>query len=201
MKGIGLDSRIGLAFLQPGLGYGGSCFPKDVDSLIHTAARLGYDFKLLRSVVEINRERATHLIDMMKKALGPFEDKTVAVLGLAFKPNTDDMREASSLVLSARLNAAGARVRAYDPVAEEEARKLIRGVEFSPTALDAVEGADAVVLITEWAEFAQLDLREVAARMRGRLLVDGRNFLDVEAARAAGLTYEGIGRPGATVSA
>jgi UDPglucose 6-dehydrogenase len=128
-------------------------------------------------------------------------DREVALLGLAFKPNTDDMREASSLVLSARLNAAGARVRAYDPVAEEEARKLIRGVEFSPTALDAVEGADAVVLITEWAEFAQLDLREVAARMRGRLLVDGRNFLDVEAARAAGLTYEGIGRPGATASA
>ena len=97
MKGMGLDSRIGLAFLQPGLGYGGSCFPKDVDSLIHTAAQLGYDFKLLRSVVEINRERAAHLVDMMTKALGPLEDKTIAVLGLAFKPNTDDMREAKSV--------------------------------------------------------------------------------------------------------
>src|SRR6185312_16106505 len=108
MKGMGLDSRIGMQFLQAGLGYGGSCFPKDVDSLIHTASRLGYDFKLLRSVVEINRERAAHLVEMMRKAMGPLEDKTVAVLGLAFKPNTDDMREAKSLEVVRALHAAGA---------------------------------------------------------------------------------------------
>src|SRR5215468_5233440 len=111
MKGMGLDSRIGMQFLQAGLGYGGSCFPKDVDSLIHTAGRLGYDFKLLRSVVEINKERASHLVEMMRKAIGPIEDRTVAVLGLAFKPNTDDMREAKSLEVVQLLDAAGARVR------------------------------------------------------------------------------------------
>jgi UDPglucose 6-dehydrogenase len=134
----------------------------------------------------------------LHKHLGSLVDRDVALLGLAFKPNTDDMREASSLVLSARLNAAGANVRAYDPVAEEEARKLIRGVEFSETAMDAIEGADAVVLVTEWPEFGELDLSEIARRMRGNLLVDGRNFLDAEAARAVGLAYEGIGRPGVT---
>src|SRR5215468_1164988 len=125
MKGMGLDSRIGGAFLQAGLGYGGSCFPKDVDSLIHTAWRLGYDFKLLRSVAEINRERARHLVDTMAKALGPLDDTTIAVLGLAFKPNTDDMREAKSLEVIQLLHEAGARIRAYDPAAMDNARDLL----------------------------------------------------------------------------
>src|SRR5499433_788054 len=129
-KGMGLDARIGTQFLQPGLGYGGSCFPKDVDSLIHTAAQLGYDFKLLRSVVEINKERAIHLVGMLDKALGPLEDLTVAVLGLAFKPNTDDMREAKSLEVIRLLHAAGARIRAYDPVAMDNARPLMPHVTF-----------------------------------------------------------------------
>jgi UDP-glucose 6-dehydrogenase len=177
------------------------CFPKDVQALKQLAGNTGYHFQLLTAVIEVNELQKRRVMSKLQKHLGSLVDREVALLGLAFKPNTDDMREASSLVLSARLNAAGARVRAYDPVAEDEARKLIRGVEFSPSALDAVDGADAVVLITEWPEFAELDLRELAARMRGRLLVDGRNFLDVEAARAAGLTYEGIGRPGATASA
>src|SRR5215470_10844367 len=125
MKGVGLDSRIGLNFLQPGLGYGGSCFPKDVDSLIHTAAQLGYEFKLLKSVVEINKERAGHLVSMVEKALDPLEDKTIAVLGLAFKPNTDDMREARSVEVVRVLSSMGARVRAYDPVAMDNARPLL----------------------------------------------------------------------------
>jgi UDPglucose 6-dehydrogenase len=200
-RGMGLDERIGSKFLQAGIGFGGSCFPKDVQALKQLAGNTGYHFQLLTAVIEVNELQKRRVMSKLQKHLGSLVDREVALLGLAFKPNTDDMREASSLVLSARLNAAGARVRAYDPVAEEEARKLIRGVEFSPTALDAVAGADAVVLITEWPEFAELDLREVAARMRGRLLVDGRNFLDVEAARAAGLTYEGIGRPGVTAPA
>jgi UDPglucose 6-dehydrogenase len=118
----------------------------------------------------------------------------VALLGLAFKPNTDDMREASSLVLSARLLADGAKVSAYDPIAEEEARKLIAGVEFSPSALDALHGADACVLVTEWPEFGELDWHEVASRMAGTLVVDGRNFLDPATIQAAGLAYEGVGR-------
>jgi UDPglucose 6-dehydrogenase len=194
-RGMGLDDRIGAKFLQAGIGFGGSCFPKDVQALKQLAGNTGYHFQLLTAVIEVNELQKRRVMNKLQKHLGSLVDKEVALLGLAFKPNTDDMREASSLVLSARLNAAGANVRVYDPVAEDEARKLIRGVQFCPTAMDAIEGADAVVLVTEWPEFAELDLADVATRMRGTLLVDGRNFLDVAAARAAGLTYEGIGRP------
>src|SRR5262245_11207051 len=192
-RGMGLDDRIGPKFLNAGIGFGGSCFPKDVQALKQLAGNTGYHFQLLNAVIEVNELQKRRVMSKLHKHLGSLVDKQIALLGLAFKPNTDDMREASSLVLSARLNAAGANVRVYDPVAEEEARKLIRGVEFCPTALDAVVGADAVVLVTEWPEFAELDLADVAGHMRGTLLVDGRNFLDAEAARAAGLTYEGIG--------
>jgi hypothetical protein len=177
------------------------CFPKDVQALKQLAGNTGYHFQLLTAVIEVNELQKRRVMNKLQKHLGSLVDKEIALLGLAFKPNTDDMREASSLVLSARLNAAGANVRVYDPVAEDEARKLIRGVEFCPTALEAIDGADAVVLVTEWPEFTELDLGELASRMRGTLLVDGRNFLDVEAARAAGLAYEGIGRPGVTASA
>ena len=195
MKGMGLDSRIGLAFLQPGLGYGGSCFPKDVDSLIHTAAQLGYDFKLLRSVVEINRERAAHLAGMMEKALAPMDDKTVAVLGLAFKPNTDDMREAKSLEVIRLLHAAGARIRAYDPVAMGNARPLLPGsVAFSHSAYDAAEGADAVVLLTEWNEFKFLNLERLRRLLRRPLIFDGRNLYEPERMRRLGFEYYSIGR-------
>jgi len=134
------------------------------------------------------------VIAKLQKHLGTLVGKEIALLGLAFKPNTDDMREASSLVLSARLQAAGANVRAYDPVAEHEARKLLRGVDFVASATAAIEGADAIVLVTEWPEFGGLDFGEVAAAMRGTLVVDGRNFLDPDAVAAAGLTYEGVGR-------
>jgi UDPglucose 6-dehydrogenase len=197
-RGMGLDDRIGPKFLNAGIGFGGSCFPKDVQALKQLAGNTGYHFQLLNAVIEVNELQKRRVMSKLHKHLGSLVDKEIALLGLAFKPNTDDMREASSLVLSARLNAAGANVRAYDPVAEDEARKLIRGVDFSPSALDAIDGADAVVLVTEWPEFGELDLAEVAARMRGTLLVDGRNYLDADAARAAGLVYEGIGRPGVT---
>ena len=196
-KGMGLDDRIGPKFLQAGIGFGGSCFPKDVSALKQLAGNSGYHFQLLNSVIEVNELQKRRVISKLQKHLGELVGKEIALLGLAFKPNTDDMREASSLVLSARLQAAGAQVRAYDPVAEEEARKLISGVEFAADALEAVDGADAVVLVTEWPEFGELDLVEVAERMRGGLLVDGRNFLDPDRVREAGLTYEGIGRPSA----
>ncbi len=195
MKGMGLDSRIGLQFLQAGLGYGGSCFPKDVDSLVHTAARLGYDFKLLRSVAEINRERTTHLVDQMRKALGPLEDKTVAILGLAFKPNTDDMREAKSVEVIRLLHEAGARVRAYDPVAMEHARTLLPpGVTFAESAYEAATGADAVALITEWNEFKYLNLERLRGLLRRPLLFDGRNLYEPERMRRLGFEYYSIGR-------
>ena len=171
-----------------------NCFPKDVAALKQLAGNSGYHFQLLNSVIEVNELQKRRVMSKLQKYLGSLVGKEIALLGLAFKPNTDDMREASSLVLSARLQAAGARVRAYDPVAEEEARKMIRGVDFSASAAEAIDGADAVVLVTEWREFAALDFDEVAAAMRGRLIVDGRNFFDPEAVAAAGLTYEGIGR-------
>ena len=193
-RGMGLDNRIGPKFLQAGIGFGGSCFPKDVTALKQLAGNSGYHFQLLNSVIEVNELQKRRVIAKLEKHLGRLVDKEIALLGLAFKPNTDDMREASSLVLSSRLQAAGAHVRAYDPVAEGEARKLIRGVDFKASALEAVEGADAVVLVTEWPEFAELDLSEVAAAMRGNVLVDGRNLFDPALVRDAGLIYEGIGR-------
>ncbi len=193
-RGMGLDHRIGEHFLKPGLGYGGSCFPKDVSALKQLAGNTGYHFQLLTAVIEVNELQKRRVISKLQKHLGSLVGTEVALLGLAFKAHTDDMREASSLVLSARLLADGAHVRAYDPVAEKEARKLMTGVEFSSSAGEALAGADACVIVTEWPEFAQLDWREVARRMRGRVVVDGRNMLDPEAVRGAGLRYEGIGR-------
>ncbi len=195
MKGMGLDSRIGMQFLQAGLGYGGSCFPKDVDSLIHTAARFGYDFKLLRSVVEINKERAAHLVDMMRKAIGGLEDRTIAVLGLAFKPNTDDMREAKSLEVVRVLHAAGAQVRAYDPVAMDNAKPLMPdGVVFCESAYEAAAGADGVALLTEWNEFKYLNLDRLRGLLRRRLIFDARNLYEPERMRRLGFEYYSIGR-------
>jgi UDPglucose 6-dehydrogenase len=195
MKGMGLDSRIGSAFLQAGLGYGGSCFPKDVDSLIHTAARLGYDFKLLRSVVEINRERAGLLVEAIRKALGPLDDKVVAVLGLAFKPNTDDMREAKSVEVIGVLRAAGAAVKAYDPVATDNARPLLPpDVVFCASPYEAADGADAVVLVTEWNEFRFLNLERLRAVLRRPVIFDGRNLWEPERMRRLGFEYHSIGR-------
>ena len=193
-RGMGLDDRIGHKFLQAGIGFGGSCFPKDVNALKQLAGNSGYHFQLLNAVIEVNELQKRRVIGKLQKHLGSLVGRTITLLGLAFKPNTDDMREASSLVLSARLQADGANVRVYDPIAEHEARELIRGVHFATGALDAVEGADAVVLVTEWDEFVALDWPQVAARMAGTLVLDGRNALDAAAVRDAGLTYEGIGR-------
>ena len=194
-RGMGLDERIGNKFLQAGIGYGGSCFPKDVAALKQLAGNSGYHFQLLNSVIEVNELQKRRVVQKLMKHLGPLVGRRIALLGLAFKPNTDDMREASSLVLSARLLADGAELTAYDPVAEEQARELITGVEFADSALGACADADAVVLVTEWPEFGELDLAALAETMAGRLVVDGRNFLDPAAVRAAGLLYEGIGRP------
>jgi UDPglucose 6-dehydrogenase len=193
-QGMGLDDRIGPKFLQAGIGFGGSCFPKDVNALKQLAGNSGYHFQLLNAVIEVNELQKRRVIGKLHKHLGTLVGTTICLLGLAFKPNTDDMREASSLVLAARLTADGARVRGYDPVAGEEARGLLPGVELAGDALDAVREADAVVLVTEWPEFLDLDWAEVAGRMHGTLVVDGRNALDPQGIRAAGLTYEGIGR-------
>src|SRR5881296_3151514 len=195
IKAVGLDARIGPAFLQAGLGYGGSCFPKDTDSLVHTAASLGYDFRLLRSVIDVNRERAEHFVDMIAKAMSPLDHKTVAVLGLAFKPNTDDMREAKSVEVIARLLKLGARVRAYDPVAIPNARReLPADVTYCDSAYEAATGADALALVTEWNEFKFLNLERVRALMRRPVVFDGRNAWEPERMRRLGFEYHSIGR-------
>jgi UDPglucose 6-dehydrogenase len=193
-RGMGLDERIGPKFLQAGIGFGGSCFPKDVDALKQLAGNSGYHFQLLTAVIEVNELQKRRVIAKLHKHLGGLVGKRVTLLGLAFKPNTDDMREASSLVLSARLNADGAIVSAYDPVAEAQARKLVAGLRFADSAMDALQDADALVLVTEWPEFLALDWKQVAEAMSGALVIDGRNALDPDAVRAAGLEYEGIGR-------
>src|SRR3954454_16994266 len=198
-KGMGLDARIGPKFLQAGIGFGGSCFPKDVTALKQLAGNSGYHFQLLNSVIEVNELQKRRVLAKLERHLGSLVGKEIGLLGLAFKPNTDDMREASSLVLSSRLTGVGANVRAYDPVAEDEARKLIlRGGDFKASAAETAEGADALVLVTEWPEFAELDLAAIALSMRGNVVIDGRNFLAPERVRAAGLVYEGVGRSAST---
>src|SRR5437899_7819527 len=177
VKGMGLDPRIGPAFLGAGLGYGGSCFPKDTDSLVHTAAALGVDFALLRAAVEINAERASHFVRMIEKALAPLDDKPVAVLGLAFKPNTDDMREAKSSEIAARLVELGAQIRAYDPVAAENARRVLpAGVVYRDSPYAPATDADAVALVTEWNEVQPLNPQRLPAVMRRPIRFDGRNL-------------------------
>jgi UDPglucose 6-dehydrogenase len=193
-RGMGLDHRIGTHFLKPGVGYGGSCFPKDVSALKQLAGNSGYHFQLLTAVIEVNELQKRRVIGKLQKHLGSLVGKQITLLGLAFKANTDDMREASSLVLSARLLADGASVRAYDPVAESEARKLLAGVAFADSALAALDGADACIVVTEWPEFADLDWGQAAERMKGRIVIDGRNFVDPKLVEAAGFVYEGIGR-------
>jgi UDPglucose 6-dehydrogenase len=191
--GMGLDERIGSSFLRAGIGYGGSCFPKDVKALKMLAGNTGYHFQLLNAVIEVNELQKRRVVGKLEKHLGSLLGKRIALLGLAFKPDTDDMREASSLVLAARLAGEGAEVVGYDPVAAERAAELLGSVEMAGSALEALEGADAAVLVTEWKEFAALDWSEAAARMARPLLVDGRNFLDAQALQAAGFEYEGIG--------
>jgi UDPglucose 6-dehydrogenase len=195
MKGMGLDPRIGAAFLNAGLGYGGSCFPKDTDALIQTAAGLGCELRTLRAVVDVNRERVQRLIALIRKVLNPLEGRVIAVLGLAFKPKTDDMREARSVELITGLVDGGVRVRAYDPVAMDNARRALpEGVEYCPSSYEAAEGADAAVVVTEWNEFKLLNLERLRQVMRRPLVFDGRNIYEPERMRRLGFEYYSIGR-------
>jgi UDPglucose 6-dehydrogenase len=190
-EGIGLDRRIGPSFLRAGIGYGGSCFPKDSLALKQLAANSGYHFQLLNAVIEVNELQKRRVIGKLKEHLGSLRGASVALLGLAFKPNTDDTREAPSLVLAGRLVAEGADVRAWDPVVNGD---ILPQATLHGSPLEALDGADAAVLVTEWPELAHLDWADVARRMRRPILVDGRNMLDPERMRAAGFVYEGIGR-------
>jgi UDPglucose 6-dehydrogenase len=200
-EGMGLDRRIGQLFLRAGIGYSGSCLPKDVSALKQLAGNSGYHFQLLSAVIEVNELQKRRVIGKLTKHLGRLRGKTVALLGLAFKPNTNDLRDAPSLILAPRLLAEGAAVRGWDPVALDEARSLLRGVELTQTLLEAVTGADAAVIVTEWDELRDLPTPEVREAMRTPLIVDGRNLLDPEVVRAAGFRYESIGRVSTDLSA
>src|SRR5205809_5325081 len=191
-EGVGLDHRLGPHFLRAGIGWGGSCFPKDGVALKQLASNSGYHFQLLNAVIEVNELQKRRVIGKLEKHLGKLRGRTIALLGLAFKPNTDDLREAPSLVLASRLLAEGAEVRTWDPVAD--ARRLLQGVTFCDSVLDTVTGADAAVIVTEWDELRGLASPEAREAMRTPVIVDGRGLLAPEAAGAAGFTYEGIGR-------
>jgi UDPglucose 6-dehydrogenase len=192
--GMGMDARIGAAFLNPGAGYGGSCFPKDVMALIHIANKEGYEFKVLKAVVEANDFQKRSMLGRIKEVLGPLEGKQIAALGLSFKPNTDDLREAVAVDVIRLLLDGGARVRAYDPAAMGHAQALLPGVKFAENAYAAAEGAHCLVIFTEWNEFKEMDMKRVHAAMRSPIIVDGRNIYDPEKVKALGFTYRGVGR-------
>ncbi|HET6496058.1 MAG TPA: UDP-glucose/GDP-mannose dehydrogenase family protein, partial [Thermoleophilia bacterium] len=191
--GMGLDHRIGPHFLQAGIGYGGSCFPKDVQALKQLAGNSGYHFQLLNAVIEVNALQKRRVVGKLKQRLGGLRGTTVALLGLTFKPHTDDLREAASIVLASRLHHEGAIVRACDPMIDAGVHPLFAGVTITDEPLEALAGADAVVLVTEWPEFIRLDWTAAAAVMKRPLLIDGRNCIDPKVALAAGMEYEGIG--------
>lgn len=195
LEGVGLDRRIGRSFLYPGVGYGGSCFPKDVKALIAIAAENGYEYSLLKAVQQVNAEARTNFVSKVKQHFGSLKGKTLAVLGLAFKPDTDDMRDAPSIDIIAALEKMGAAVRVFDPIAMEKAKpKLSSSVTYASDAYEAAKGSDAVLIVTEWNEFRQLDLVRLAKGMKNLVLFDGRNVYEPSAVRALGFMYYGIGR-------
>jgi UDPglucose 6-dehydrogenase len=192
--GMGYDARIGHGYLDPGVGYGGSCFPKDVKALTYMAEIKGRHPQLLRAVMDINDDQRRQVVRKLDQALGGLRDKTVGLLGLAFKPNTDDMREAPAVYISRMLMSAGARVRGFDPVAGVVAKRVLPKVELADNAYDLAQGCDALVVVTEWNEFKNLDLARVRDLMAGNVLIDGRNIYDPEQMKDLGFYYRGIGR-------
>ncbi|HET7605626.1 MAG TPA: UDP-glucose/GDP-mannose dehydrogenase family protein [Sphingomicrobium sp.] len=193
-RGIGLDNRIGPKFLHAGPGYGGSCFPKDTLALLKTADKAGVDQRIVRTTVQVNDDRKASMVERVARAVGDLKGKRIAVLGLAFKPNTDDMRDAPSIPLINALVERGASVSAFDPVAREQAEKVFSGIEFASDAYSAAAGADALVIVTEWDEFRALDLDKIAGSLKGKVLVDLRNVYDRVEAEQAGLVFYGVGR-------
>ncbi len=195
LEGVGLDRRIGRSFLYPGVGYGGSCFPKDVKALIAIAGEHEYDFTLLKAVREVNDQASRSFVEKIVKHYGSVKNRTIAVLGLAFKPDTDDMRDAPSIGIITSLLDKGAKVRAYDPVAMENAKRTLpKSVQFAKDPYEAAKEADAVAIVTEWNEFRQIDLVRLAKGMRHLVLFDGRNIYEPASVRSLGFMYYGVGR-------
>jgi len=191
--GMGADKRIGAQFLGAGLGWGGSCFPKDVQGLIKIAEQYGYDFALLKEVWNINEDQTLHFVRRIEKRLGGFEGKTVALLGLAFKPNTDDIRDAKSLVIIGEVLAKGGKVRAYDPIAEPNVREVYPDIDYVGSVYEVSQGADVLILVTEWNEFKQIDLARLGKPMNSKILFDGRRVYSPDVAQRAGFEYYTIG--------
>jgi UDPglucose 6-dehydrogenase len=194
IKGMGFDSRIGKAFLQAGLGYGGSCFPKDTLALIYTASKHGEDMKILKSVVETNEARVKRFVGRMSDALGGIEGKTFAILGLAFKPNTDDIRYAKAIDIIQMLLAQKAKVKAYDPIAMENTKKILPQIQYCESSYQAAEGSDVIVIVTEWNEFKLLNLQKIKDIMKTPIIFDGRNIYDPDRMKSIGFQYYSIGR-------
>jgi UDPglucose 6-dehydrogenase len=193
--GMGHDQRIGAAFLNAGLGFGGSCFPKDVKALTYMAEVNGLHPQLLRAVMDINRDQRRRVVLHLRELVGNLRGKTIGMLGLAFKPNTDDIREAAAIDLAHMLANEGANLRAYDPVAMENAHRILDGVKFCADAYEVAAGADALILVTEWNEFKQLNMPRLYASMQRKIFLDGRNIYDPAEMRAHGFEYRGVGRP------
>ncbi|MGH7454957.1 MAG: UDP-glucose dehydrogenase family protein, partial [bacterium] len=192
-RGMGLDHRIGSKFLHPGPGYGGSCFPKDTRALLNIAKKSGYNFKIVEAAVEVNDQQRVRMLEKIKSTIGSLRGKTLAVLGLAFKPNTDDMREAPSIDIIAGLQKEGARIKAYDPIAMLEARKVLKDVEFAEDTYSAINGADALVFLTEWNQFRSLDLDKIKRLLKTPLIIDLRNIYDPPRMRESGFQYVAVG--------
>jgi UDPglucose 6-dehydrogenase len=193
-RGMGMDKRIGSKFLHAGPGFGGSCFPKDVRALAALARQAGYELRLANAVLEVNEQQPASAINRIRRALTDLDGKTVAVLGLSFKPETDDMREAPSLKIIGDLLGAGATVRAYDPAAMEPARQMLPGVVFCEDEYDAARGSDALVVVTEWNQFRSLDLDRLRSVMQGLNIIDLRNIYEPDTIRSAGFKYVSMGR-------
>ena len=195
-RGMGLDKRIGRSFLDAGIGFGGFCFPKDIEAFIHISEKIGYNFELLKSVKRINEAQRALLVKKIEKAVWNIKDKKIAMLGLAFKTNTDDMRFAPSLTIAEKLRQEGAHIRAYDPQSMSRAKKLpeFKGVKFCEGPYEAVKGADCTVIVTEWNEFKELDLKKAKKLMRQPVIVDGRNIYDPKKMKELGFRYSCIGR-------
>ena len=195
LEAVGLDKRVGSQFLSPGAGYGGSCFQKDVKAMIAISHKAGYNFSLLKDVEEVNMETILRIVDKAKKLLsGNLKNKTIGILGLSFKPNTDDMRDAPSIVVINKLLEMGAKIKAYDPVSMENAKKIFKNVEFHPDSYSTAKGCDILIVMTEWNEFRQLDLLKIKNSMKDPIFLDGRNIYEPHELREMGFIYAGVGR-------
>ena len=192
--GMGLDQRIGKGFLEAGIGYGGSCFPKDVDAFMHISGKLGYDFGILKAARKVNEEQKALFVRKIEEALWIVKGKTIGVLGLAFKPNTDDMRSAPSIDIINSLRESGARIKAYDPQAMKNARSILKGVTFCKDPYEIARASDAVAVVTEWHEFRVMDLKRIKKLMKNPLIIDGRNIFDPERMQRLGFRYISMGR-------